>query len=211
MFKPIWCFTDDSSNSIPLNRLQKCNIPIAYSSLVSSEVASVIIPMSTFSVSNLSPFLNFENDLKYHTSAIFASVIEVATGFNRVTSNFSNHSSATSIDFNVPETKVTDDKITDANWISELTNNYQYRINTIEACLPFPLDPSKNQNNHDEFLPLWNVINSERIYDQTLLNPFMSSLSSAVWGDYNGSIKNHRVKRSLSNIINCRGFQSSGL
>ena len=230
--QPIWGFTDDSSSSTEPTSLQKCNIPISYSSLISSDIATLLIPMSTYSASNLSPFINLESDLKYHTSAVFASAIEVATGFHRITSQFSHHSSTTSIDFNVPESKVADDKITDANWISELTNSYEYRLNTIETCLPFPLDPSKNTQKNDEFAPLWNVLNSTQNYDTTVLNPFMSSLSSAIWGDYTVSSlsntnrlkhkkqqHNHhqeqnqefrRTKRSLSNVVNCRGFQTSG-
>lgn len=164
--------------------------------------------MSTFSAPSVSPFVDLCGDLRYHTSSIFASALEIATGFQRITSSSSIHSSSNSLDYNIPESRVAGESITDVNWAAELTNNYQHRLCTLEACLPFPCDPSNDSN----FTPLWNVLSSPSYYHQGIVNPFMSSLSSAVWGKYAAQdrVRNvRRIRRSETNIVNCRGFQSA--
>jgi hypothetical protein len=206
--QPIWAFTDDSSSTSPVTRIQQCNIPICYSALLSSDIASVLIPMSTFSAPAVSPFVDLQADLRYHTSSIFASALEISTGFQRISSTSSTHSSSNSLDRNTPESLIAGESITDVNWAAQLTNNYQQRLCTLEACLPFPCNPANDNN----FAPLWNVLSSSSYHHQGIVNPFMSSLSSAVWGKYAAQDRVRsasRIRCSETNIINCRGFQSA--
>jgi hypothetical protein len=165
--------------------------------------------MSTFSLSHLSPFIDLQPDLRYHTSAIFASALEVATGFQRISSSFVTHADSRSFDLNTPDSRVAADSTSDGNWVAELTKSYQHRLCGLEACLPFPIYPSTDES----FAPLWDLLShSQR--GQAVCNPFMSSLSAAVWGGYAATetvLRSNRAHPSETNVINCRGFQSSGL
>jgi hypothetical protein len=180
---------------------------MCYSALLSSDIASVLIPMSTFSPSLVSPFIDLQPDMRYHTSSIFASALEVSTGFQRISSSSMAHADSRSFDLNTPESRVAADSTSDGNWVAEVTKNYQHRLCGLEACLPFPINPSTDES----FAPLWDVLSHSQS-GQTVLNPFMASLSSATWGSYAAKevvLRTNRAHPPETNIINCRGFQSS--
>lgn len=162
--------------------------------------------MSTYSARYASPFVDLQSNVKYHTSSIFASALEVGTGFQRLASSSSAHSTSDALGINTPESRVAVENVSDGNWAAELTSNYQYRLCTLEASLPYPINPA-----HDNcFAPLWEVFSRSSRHD--VINPFMYSLSAATWGFYSGKHENRNIIRSrlpISNIINCRGFQSS--
>lgn len=211
---PVWTFAAgrDYTSSQGLvndsdlsNALHSLSAPHAYAAIC--EHASLVVPVSPAAAADdkFSPFISTRSDSYYQSSAVIASAIEAAIGFQHYEGNRGETSQGESMD----------------EWLYKATSAGRFPICELEAALPFPLAPDAStaefSNAFDgataelierrsgrEQMPMLGTRPTER---SAPLNPFASSLSSAVWGPLSVPASEYIRDRyrPFTNMLSIRG------
>lgn len=223
--QPLFAFTENSHQSnqpVPLysvqGSIQRCNIPLAYAAI--SQYASLILPVCPNAASAVSPYLHVNPLLPHHTSAVVASALETLTCSNRLIRDLGRAMTSTS------DGGSSSARSAHRSWISEATFGGRVQFGQVEMTMPF--DPNVVKST------LINCQMEVRVGHDSygLVNPFASSLSSAVHGCYapkarklikgpgggedgggDGGIDGASSidSRTLSNVLFTRGVFDSGM
>ena len=191
---PVWAFAADDEGSEQGARaaarsdlgesLHRLSVPYVYSQLC--EHASLVVPIAPAAARSQRglPFLTLDRGSQYHSSAVVASAIEAATGFQN------DLSASMSAD----------------EWFFRTTSSGRFPVCELETTLPFPLAPSDSL---EDFARLFGPtgVSGEMLEKMSArddrnrekgggggdvskaprsiaLNPFLHSLSSTVEGPF---------------------------